>query len=393
MNLAILEAEVQQFIQDNLNTDLAKLLFKKSPFQNISTKEIAEQIAGKKVAEKKLPTWFNTPGIYFPAKLALEQSSSEITAQYKSKILKADQIIDLTGGMGVDAYYFAKQAKQVIHIEQQAELSAIAMHNAQVLGAQNIRFVVDSAQHFLNNSSESWDMVYIDPSRRVATQKVFKLSDCEPNIVALQDELLERSPLVMVKTAPLLDIKSGLSELKQVREIQVISVNNEMKELLWILDRNFKDPEPLIKCVSLNKGMEQHFDFKWSEERAFKISAFSQAKTYVYEPDVAWLKAGCFKMITQKYALEKLHEHTHLYTSDKIISDFPGRTFQLNYNWSYKEFIKSLPLKKANIITRNFPLSAPELQKKHKIQDGGKDYLLFCTDLNNELRVIQAQRI
>lgn len=393
MNTAILDQKVQDFIQKNLNTDLAKLVFKKSPFSDISTKELAEQIASKKAAEKKLPSWFNTPGIYFPPKLAIEQSSSELAAAYKSKISKGGRMVDLTGGMGVDAFYLAQNAEKVVHVERQAELSAIAKHNASVLNAQNIEFIAQEADTFLKNNTESWDCIYLDPSRRVATQKVFKLSDCEPNIVDLQTELLKRSPLVLVKTAPLLDIKSGLSELNNVREIHVLSINNEMKELLWLLDSSFNGPEPKIRCVSLARGEEKHFDFKLSEEQAFQVSRFSEIQDYIYEPDAAWLKSGCFKLITERYQLNKINQHTHLYTSANLNTEFPGRTFAVKAVWNYGDFIKEMPVKKANVITRNFPLSAPEINQKHKIKDGGEDYLLFCKDRNEDLKVVLGKRL
>ncbi len=393
MNTAILDQKVQDFIQQNLNTDLAKLVFKKSPFTGISTKELAEQIASKKAAEKKLPSWFNTSGIYFPPKLAIEQSSSELAAAYKSKITAGGRMVDLTGGMGVDAFYFAQNAERVIHVEKQAELSAIAKHNATLLNAQKIEFLAQEAEIFLKENTKNWDCIYLDPSRRIAAQKVFKLSDCEPNIVDLQDDLLAKSPLVLIKTAPLLDIKSGLTELKNVREIHVLSINNEMKELLWLLDKNFNGTEPVIRCVSLAKGEEKHFDFKLSEEQAFQISSFSEIQAYIYEPDAAWLKAGCFKLITEHYQLNKINQHTHLYTSANLNTEFPGRTFAVISIWNYGDFIKQMPVKKANIITRNFPLSAPEINQKHKIKDGGEDYLLFCKDQNDALKVILGKRL
>ncbi|MFM6976947.1 MAG: THUMP-like domain-containing protein [Sphingobacteriaceae bacterium] len=393
MNSAILDHQVQQYIQENLNTDMAKLVFKKSPFAGISTKELAEQIAGKKAAEKKLPAWFNTPGIYFPPKIAIEQSSSAQTALYKSKIVPAQLVIDLTGGMGVDSLYFAKQAKQLVHVEQQSELSAIAAHNSKILGVDNIEFISATAENYLKTTKNTWDLIYLDPSRRIASQKVFKLSDCEPNIVALQSELLQRSPYVLVKTAPLLDIRSGLSELHKVREIQVISLNNEMKELLWLLDASFEGSEPNIKCISLTATGEKSFSFKLSIEKALQLPSYSAVQQFLYEPDAAWLKAGCFKLITQQYQLGKLHQHTHLYTSDNLKSEFPGKQFKVINVWPYKEFIQQNHINKANVISRNFPLTVEELKKKHAIKDGGDIYLFFCTNHRNELSVIQAERI
>lgn len=392
MNPSILLPEVQQFIQDNLNTDLTRLVLSKSPFPNVNTKELAEQIFAKKTAEKKLPVLAHTPGTYFPPKLALEQSSSEQTATYKSQLIKGNTLIDLTGGMGIDTYAFAHKAEKVIHVERQAELSAIAQHNAKVLGLTNIDFKVAEAEALLNNNSDHWDTVYLDPSRRVSGQKVFKLSDCEPNIVALQDSLLERSAQIMVKTAPLLDIKSGLSELNHVSEIHVVSVNNEMKELIWLMDKEVAGSEPSISCVSISNTAQKSFTFKLSEEKNYQIDQYATVQNYLYEPDAAWLKAGCFKLISKHYQVGKLHAHTHLYTSVSLVSDFPGRKFKVNRLLSYKEFCKLGAPKQANISSRNFPLKPAEIQAKHTIKDGGDLYVFFCTNSQDELIVIETQR-
>lgn len=384
---------MQQFIQDNLNIDLTRLVLSKSPFSNVSTKELAEQISGRKTAEKKLPSWLKIPLIYYPPKLALEQCSSEITAAYKSRLFRGETLVDLTGGMGVDTFAFAQKAKHVIHLEKQAELSEITTHNAQAFGYKNIQFVVSDAENWITSADEHWDTVYLDPSRRVSGQKVFKLSDCEPNIVQLQEKIFEHSPYIILKTAPLLDIQSGLTELKQVREIHVVSVNHEMKEVLWVLDKDFQESEPLIYCISLSNSGENRFSFKLSEEKNYQIEQYAEVQDFLYEPDSAWLKAGCFKIITQHYKVAKLHTHTHLYTSDIGIDNFPGRKFKVNRKLSYNEFCKMTAPKQANVSCRNFPLNPNEIQAKHKIKDGGELYLFFCTDKQNELIVVETQKL
>ncbi len=197
----------------------------------------------------------------------------------------------------------------------------------------------------------------------------------------------------MIKTAPLLDITSGLNELRNVTDIHVLSVNNEVKELLWILKRESSVAETTIHCVSLTSEVEQHFSFNMSEEKSVYLPCYSDVKTYLYEPDTAWLKAACFKLIVQRYKVDKLHQHTHLYTSDVLKSEFPGRIFKVAEVNSYKEFSKSKEKRKANIIVRNFPITAPELQKKHQIKDGGEQYLIFCKDQQEDLKVLSAQRI
>lgn len=392
MNAVVFNPKVQAFIQENLHTDITKLILKKSIFDGISNTELAEYIQGKIASEKKLPTWFSTAGIYFPKKLAIEQSSSEKTAAYKSMLIHGDSLLDLTGGLGVDTYYFSKTTKQVTHIERQVELSAIAKHNADVLRVKNCEFIVAESLDFLNKTERSWEIIYIDPSRRVASQKVVKLADCEPNVIELYAQMASKCNLICIKAAPLLDIKLALSELKNVQSVQVISVGNEMKELLFLLNTQTETKNPEIRCVQLNDSESHSYSFTYEEEQQAVPATCAAPKTYLYEPNAAWLKAGCFKLLASRYGLEKLHQHTHLYTSDTLISDFPGKVFTIIANWTYTEFGKTIPVKQANCISRNFPLQVAELQKKHKLTDGGSSSLFFITDHSGQLRVLQATR-
>jgi 16S rRNA G966 N2-methylase RsmD len=392
LNNLLLSGEVQAYISSKLNDDLSKILLGKSPFAGVSSKEIAEQVDSKKRAEKKLPTWYNSPGIYYPPKLSIEQSSSEITAKYKSTLIKGNTVIDLTGGLGVDCHYFSKAAVAVTHCELNPELSAIAQHNSKLLKTQNIRHIAGNGLEYLTSSDEKFDIIYIDPSRRVNAQKVFLLQDCEPDVVSNLDFLLSKADRIIIKTAPLLDIQSGIKELKQVSEIHVVSVKNECKELLWIIDKDFSSAEPQIVCSALTEHSIQEYRFHLSDEKAFTIGDYSNPLSYIYEPDVSLLKAGCFKLITKDFPISKLHQHTHLYTSNNLV-DFNGRTFRLKQQWSYKMFSKLKPIKQANLICRNFPLNAVEVKKKHKLSDGGDEYLLFTTNMTGELVVLNCERL
>jgi hypothetical protein len=392
MNALVFNPEVQEFIQENLHSDITKLILKKPIFDGISNTELAEYIQGKIASEKKLPTWFNTPDIYFPKKLAIEQCSSEKTAAYKSVLIQGDSLLDLTGGLGVDSFYFSKTNKQVTHLERQVELSAIAKHNSGVFGVKNCEFIVADSLNFIYETKRSWEIIYIDPSRRVASQKVIKLADCEPNVLKLYEHLASKCNFICIKAAPLLDIKLALSELKNAQSVHVISVGNEMKELLFVLNTQTETKNPEIRCVQLNDTESHSFSFTFEEEQYAAPAACIAPKTYLYEPNAAWLKAGCFKLIASRYGLEKLHQHTHLYTSDTLIVDFPGKVFTILANWSYTEFGKTVPVKQANCISRNFPLQVAALQKKHKITDGGSSSLFFITDYSGQLRVLQAAR-
>ena len=392
MNAVVFNPEVQAFIQENLHTDITKLILKKTVFDGISNTELVEQIQGKAVCEKKLPTWFSTPDIYFPKKIAIEQCSSEKTAAYKSSLIKGDSLLDLTGGFGVDSYYFSKTSKQVTHLEQQVELSRIAEHNANVLGAKSIEFLAKDGIAFLEESNRMWDVLYIDPSRRVASQKVVKLADCEPNVLDLYTKLASKCNHIWIKAAPLLDIKLALIELNNVHSVHVVSVGNELKELLFHINTQAECQNPTIYCLQLTDVQTHHFSFTYKEEQQSAPATCAASKTYLYEPNAAWLKAGCFKLIAARYGLIKLHQHTHLYTSDTLIADFPGKIFTIIANWTYTEFGKTIPVKQANCISRNFPLQVAALQKRHKIKDGGNSSLFFITDHTGQLRVLQAAR-
>ena len=232
MNTEILKKEVQDFINQNLNTEVTKIILKASPFKSITSKELANQIAAKKKSEKKLSTWFNTPKIYFPKQISIEQTSSEQTANYKSSLISGDSIIDITGGFGVDCFYFAKHFKNVVHCELNEELSSIVAYNYKLLKVNNIEVKPINGLNYIKEKNTSFDWVYIDPSRRDDTKgKVFLLKDCLPNIPPKLDYLFSKTSNILIKVSPILDITSTIRELKFTKEIHVVSINNEVKEL------------------------------------------------------------------------------------------------------------------------------------------------------------------
>lgn len=391
MNDEILDETVQDYINLNLNNDVNKIALSKSPFENISAAELANQIAAKKKSEKKLPTWFSTSKIYYPSTLSIEQTSSEITAKYKSRLAIGDNLIDLTAGFGIDTYYFAQVVKEVTHCEINDDLSFIAKHNAQQLNAKNIKFEAVNGLDYLEKTMLIFSTVYIDPARRAEKGKVFLLRDCTPDVISNLDKILAKTDRLIIKTAPLLDITAGLAELKWVSEIHILSVKNECKELIWVIDKDFVG-EPKIIAVTLNNS-EKEFSFLLSEMSTNTIYADDiSTDDYLYEPDAALLKSGAFNLIGQKYGLKKLHQQTQLYTSQKIESAFPGRIFMVN------SIIKGNELKKqkdlyGNVIVRNYPAKAEELVKKFKIKSDKDVFLIFTKNLNNELIVISAQII
>ena len=386
----ITKPAIQDFINKNLNSDLQKLILRGAPFKEVSIQEIATQIEGRKKIEKKLPIWFKTEGVIFPAKLNLEQSSSEITANYKATLIGDGHLIDLTGGFGIDDYYFAKTASKVLHCELNEELSAIVQYNFKQLSISNVEFKIGDSSKVLQQIKKV-NTIYIDPSRRAELGKVFLLKDCEPNVVAYQDLYLAKADKVIIKAAPMLDISAALQELKQVSEIHIVSVNNECKELLFIIEKN-KKIEPDVFCALLNKERKSVCTFKYSVEKSLQIKP-QPIKNFLYEPDAAILKAGFFKSLVQNFEVSKLHQHTHLYTSENKLENFPGKTFTVIKKTAFLNFKTHKSVSKANVVTRNFHLKPEEIKKKFKIKDGGSIYLFFCTDCNEQKMVIEVDRI
>jgi len=392
MNNAISNPEVQDYLRKHLTLSPTVIALRKSPFSNISAGELANQLDGLKRSRKKLPLWFNTPGIYYPNLLAIEQASSALTAMYKGKLIPAGaKLIDLSGGFGVDSYYFSKQAKEVIHCEQNVELSQIAAHNTELLGANNITFFAGDGISYLATQSQQFDVIYIDPSRRIKQQKVFRLSDCEPDVVNELTSLLRKTKYLLIKAAPLLDITAALKELENVKEVHIISVQNECKELLFIVEVGYNQ-QPDFHCVALTNKGEELFIFSERQEIA-SCPIYKQPQHYLYEPDTALLKGGCFRYIAVAFNLYKLNQHTHLYTADYVNPSFIGRTFEVISTEDYTIFKKNKALLTANVSTRNFPLKPEALKKKHHIKDGGPLYLFFCTGPRGELLVISCRKL
>tara|TARA_R110002051_G_scaffold8755_1_gene35921 strand:+ start:3558 stop:4742 length:1185 start_codon:yes stop_codon:yes gene_type:complete len=392
VNSFILTNEVQQFINDNLNSDIHKILFKKSPFTELSTKELVEQIESKIKAKQKIPTWFKTDNIIYPNKLNLSQTSSELTSEYKTSLVSGTNLLDLTGGYGVDSFAFSKKITNVIHVEKNKELSALAKHNFNQLKITNIKCKSDDGISFLKISKEVFDWIYIDPSRRDKNnKKVYYLSDCEPNILEHIDLLFNRSNNILIKTGPLLDLNTGLKQLNNVKEIHIIAIGNDVKEVLWILKKNYSK-ETLIKTINIKNDVEQKFEFKISQENS-TASTYSLPKAYLYEPNASILKSGAFNLVGKHYNLEKLHPNSHLYTSNDLIK-FPGRVFKIIQEIDYsKKSIKKIGVSKANITTRNFPDSVATIRKKLQLKDGGDTYLMFTTNKNKSLITLFCHQV
>ena len=391
MNVAILNPKIQEFINLNIGVSISKLALQKNPFPTVEWISILNQIAAKSKAKDKLPTWFSTPNIIYPSKISVQQTSSEITALHKSLIVSGENLIDLTGGFGIDDYYFSKRINNVVHCEINSELSDIVKHNFNQLN-NNITCYSEDSSETLSKLNTKWDWIYIDPSRRNDVKgKVFMLKDCLPNVPENLDFYFEKTNSILIKTAPILDISAGIQELNHIKTIHIVAVDNEVKELLWELSKDYNGAIT-IKTVNLLKEKTELFEFDLEENHL--LPSFNLPQKYLYEPNSAIMKSGGFDQVGLFYKLNKLQKHSHLYTSNELLP-FPGRVFEVEicipYNKS--EMKAHLENQKANITTRNFTDSVENIRKKWKIKEGGNVYCFFTTDENNNKIVLICTKI
>ena len=393
----MLTKEEQLFINTNLNTDTIKLVLNHHKYPDLDIKKLANQINIRKKASTKLPTWANNAAIFFPSAISWQQCSSEYTAGYKAKVLKevseGDSVADLTGGFGVDALAFAKFFDRVIYFEQQKTLTEIVRYNSRILDQQNIEVVKGDSLEYLENIEA--DCIYLDPARRdERQQKVIRLEDSTPNMVDIQDVLLAKAKYIMVKTSPMLDIHKALRSLKCVEAVHVVAVENECKELLFVMNAALSTIQHIaLTCVNISrKGGEQVFETIWNNGESVN---YSMPKRYLYDANKAILKGNVVDAVGHSFGLEKLAPNTQLLTSDDLHADFHGRIFEMIaiVKPSKKVIGQYLKDGKANVIVRNFPESVADLRKKWKVKDGGEVYLLAVTLNDNQKVVLVCKQV
>ncbi|MCD7972322.1 MAG: SAM-dependent methyltransferase [Candidatus Azobacteroides sp.] len=387
--MTILNRETKDFIEKNKDKEIAEILLKKNLSPDINLKLAVQQIEGRKKAKNKLPSFVTNDNFIFPEKLSLEQCSSEATAQYKASICKGGSLIDVTGGLGIDCIFMAAVNEKVTYIEKNKNLFDITVQNFSALHIQNIIPVCTDSASFLSGYDKKFDWLYADPARRdVSRNKVFLLTDCEPDVVKHMPLFFSKAEKILLKVSPMLDISRALRELNyMVSDIHILSVKNDCKELLFVCCNQHTDP--LIHCVNIGTGKTEHFCFRKTREEEANVLYADNLEKYLYEPNVTVLKAGAFKLISEQFGLKKLHVNTHLYTNDKLVEDFPGRIFRIKeVLYSFPGHLYSfLPDRKANITVRNFPLSVEEIRKKYKIKEGSEIYL-FATTIGNNKKIM-----
>ena len=385
-----ISAETIRFIEEHAKADVRSLALQAKKYPEVDMAVAVVQIAGRQIAEAKVPSWHRVEGLLYPKHLSMEQCSSEATALYKMGLVEGETFADLTGGFGIDCSFLSRKFMQADYVERQAELCELAGHNFPLLGL-NIGVHNEDGVDYLKRM-QPVDCLYLDPARRDGHGgKTVAISDCEPDVSALEELLVEKAKTVMVKLSPMLDLSLALKSLKHVREVHIVSVNNECKELLLLLRKGAVSSEIKIHCEHIVNSCEhQHYAFTLLEEHTSECPLAEAVGAYLYEPNASILKAGAYRSLTQAYPVEKLHASSHLYTSAHFIENFPGRRFKVEAVSGFgkkelKEFMQGM--EKANLTIRNFPSSVAELRKRLKLKEGGEDYL-FATTLADESKVL-----
>ena len=426
----------QDFIRQHQDEDVRQLAFLGSKYPEVDMPFALDQIRGRKMARVKLPRWASLEGIIYPPHISMEQCSSESTALYKAELagrllglpasssgieMKAEneiEFVDLTGGFGVDfSYIAARLGVKSMYVERQAHLCEAAKENFGRLGLKNaivkngdgievlhsfhpkkkdavsaddsLGITYDQPRSLLKTNL-GLKIIFIDPARRDdAGNKVVSLKDCTPDVTVLQEEMLSKADYVIIKLSPMLDWHRAISELSHVREVHIISVNNECKELLLVLSARNMGENLRIYCI--NDAQSFVCDELDMESSQVKIAPSTlEEMQYLYEPNASLMKAGCFGVLSGRYDARMLSKNSHLFVSQAPIEAFPGRSFRIIAVSSFnkKELKRHLSgITKANIATRNFPLSVAELRKRLKLKDGGETYI-FATTLSDESHVL-----
>ena len=392
--------QTSDIIKQYGNLPLDRLALQLSSQHHPEAAYILQQVEGWQRLRTKVPSWTAVDGLQYPHRLALEQCSGEAAARYKAAVVSelfprgGEQMVDLTGGLGVDFSFVARTFKHATYVERQESLCQLARHNFPLLGLSHASVVCADGVDYLREMSGQVNLIFLDPARRDdAGRKTVLIEDCQPDVCALRSLLLQKAQRVVVKLSPMLDIADSVRSLGCVERVCVFSVGGECKDLLLVLSAEAQSSgaEPEI-CVSEN-GVSLRF--RHSEEEQAEVSFASQLGHYLYEPGPAVLKAGAFRMVAQKYSLKKLHPNSHLYTSDELVSCFPGRTFRVKQTFGFgKADLKQLRTEvvKANLTIRNFPASVDSLRKKLKIKEGGENFIFATTMVDNQHVIVLCEK-
>ena len=388
-------SDLSILLQEHLHDDVQQLALQRNRFPQLSDADFRfflQQIEGRQRTKDKLPSFATIAGWWYPVRLSCEQCSSEATARYKAELIsKVDKqistFIDLTGGYGVDTYFLSENIQEAHYIERNIELCNIAKHNFPLARPQ-IQIHNTTAEEFLLSLSPTTTtecLIYLDPARRSSSGgKVFRIEDCEPNVINLLPTLRKYASTILIKFSPMLDITSAMQSLGNEWDVHIVALNNEVKEVLFMTGNSN------IHAVNISQSKTDILSLTRAEEKSAQCTLAENLGTYLYEPNATIIKAGAFRLISERYKLAKLDTSTHLYTNNTLLSDFPGRV------WKVQEIISKHstlnPKLKYSIISRNYPLSPEQMRKKYKLADGD-DYYLIGARYQGKPTLILAQRL
>ena len=390
----------EEFIRANADGDVWKLALQGTKDAEVGLTQALQQIAGRQMARKKLPTWAAVDGIVYPPHLNMEQCSSEQTARYKAKLAKCQGsncklFVDLTGGFGIDFYWMSQAFQERIYVEQNPELCTIAEHNLRLLGLAST-VVNGTAADYLSQLDHA-SVIFLDPARRNEHGgRTYGIEDCTPNVLELLPMLLGKSDTVILKLSPMLDWRKAVSDLRYVREVHIVSLDNECKELIIQMKKETQGGVRLVCVNLLSNGEKQVFEsFEGQSPNTNHISPLSPSpllpSLFLYEPNASIMKAGCFAALAERYAVRQVANSSHLFLSTEEIDGFPGRKFRVlavspaDRKKLCEVLVKSgLPIERANMSVRNFPMTPEQLRKKLKLKDGGDTYIFATTTADGQ---------
>lgn len=406
----------EAYIQQHREDDVRRLALGRMP-EGVDRRWCLQQIEGWQLARRKLPGWAATEGVWYPPRLALEQCSGEPTAQYKRQVAERllpdgerTAMADLTGGLGVDFAALAPLFRQATYVEVQPELCRLARHNMPLLGLPHAAIVealppssFPFSPSFFPFHSSPFPFLFLDPARRdTAGRKTVAIGDCTPNLLEWQDELLARAKYIMVKLSPMLDIRQAMTQLHGVREVHVVSLHGECKELLFVMSGDGHDRGVAYHCVNLGtdddvvitkrEGREMRGE---EQEVRGEGQADYSSSQFLYEPNASILKAGVQDVLCEHYGVAKLHPMSHLFVSDRLIPRFPGRRFRITGCSDFsKKNLKALlsGLRQANLTVRNFPTQVAALRRQLRLEEGGDDYLFATTVADGRHLLIHCRK-
>lgn len=393
------DPDISKFIRENANSDVAALALKKPPGADWPYLLILDQIKVRQKARVKSPLLYATDGFLFPSASVFEQSSSWACALYKASLFHGKTFVDLTSGSGADSFAIAQHFSEVILVDADENNTNLLHHNAAILKENGVTKGNVAVQHvhaesFIQSMPDNTDLVYIDPQRRNDTQRgIFDLSKCSPDLLAVLPILLQKSKIVLLKTSPILDIHLAVSILKNVFAVHIVQWQGECKEVLYCLRTASTSAEhdiPITVVEIDDSGVPtQSFTFTAKQE-AESAAEYGMPEAYIYEPAAAVYKAGCFSLLSSSFGLRKLHKHTHLYTSDRLIDNFPGKCYAFMESVAARAV--NFPVQKSELVLRNYPGHVNDLRKKLGLAEGGDHRIFACTLRNEEKKLLICKK-